>query len=310
MVGGQNGVRLRDLTLEKDGGKGMKNGFVIFLVAFGVLLTSWTAFVLKPQLQLGRLQQVAVLNSSDVYPVNRPGEAAQGLQVYRANGCAACHTEQVQQSGTTCDIFLTSTGKNPTALTEAIVSLGHLKTEFNFNNLPKTIFHHFPLLLAEMMSDKITAAGGKAEIHIVPIGADISRGWGLRHSVAEDFLYDDGVQLGNLRVGPDLAGVGARLPDVNWQLLHLYAPQSLAKDSVMPPFRYLFETKKKVNGEFSPDALNLPPAFAPAAAYEVVPTDDAKKLVAYLLSLHADVPLYDAPFTPPQPATNSAANKK
>ena len=75
----------------------MKNGFVIFLAAFVLLVTSWSAFVLAPQLQLGGAKQVAVLNSSDVYPVNRPGEANQGLQIYRANGCAACHTEQVQQ---------------------------------------------------------------------------------------------------------------------------------------------------------------------------------------------------------------------
>ena len=76
------------------------------------------------------------------------------------------------------------------------------------------------------VSDKITAAGGKAETHIVAIGADIARGWGLRQSVAEDFLYDDPVQLGSLRAGPDLANVGARLPDLNWQLVHLYAPQA------------------------------------------------------------------------------------
>ena len=64
----------------------MKNGFVIFLAAFGVLVASWCAFILGPQLQLGSAKQVAVLNSSDIYPLNRPGEAAQGLSVYRANG--------------------------------------------------------------------------------------------------------------------------------------------------------------------------------------------------------------------------------
>ncbi len=52
------------------------------------------------------------------------------------------------------------------------------------------------------------------------------------------------VQLGSLRVGPDLADVGARLPDANWQLLHLYAPQSVVKNSAMPPFRFLFEVRK------------------------------------------------------------------
>jgi hypothetical protein len=287
----------------------MKNGFVIFLAAFGVLFTSWSAFVLGPQLQLGRAKQVAVLNSADVYPTSRPGEAAQGLQVYRANGCAACHTEQVQQDGVVCDVVLTSLGKNPAAFTEVFSSFGYLKPELNSTNLPKTIFHHFNESMAEAAVGKITAAGGKAETHVVATGPDIARGWGLRHSVAEDFLYDNPVQLGSLRIGPDLAGVGARLPDANSVLQHLYAPRSTVKDSAMPPFRYLFEVKKKAGGEFSPDALNLPKEFAPAGDYEVVPKPEAKQLVAYLLSLHADVPLYDAPFTPPIASTNAPANK-
>jgi len=236
-------------------------------------------------LQLGGAKQVAVLNSSDVYPLNRPGEANQGLQIYRANGCAACHTEQVQQEGVACDVVLTAAGKNPMVVSNLISTLklkGLTEQE------------------AEAVSGKIAAAGGKVETHIFATGADIARGWGLRHSVAEDFLYDNPVQLGSLRIGPDLAGVGARLPDANWQLLHLYAPRSLVKDSAMPPFRYLFETQK-IGGAPSTDALNLSKEFAPPAGYEVVPKPEATELVAYLLSLHADMPLYDAPFTPPTP---------
>lgn len=260
----------------------MKNGFVIFLSVFAVLLFSWSAFVLGPQLQLGGAKQVPVLNSTEVYPRSRPGEANQGLQVYRANGCAACHTEQVQQDGVACEVVLSSAGKNPTAVSNLLSTL-------NLHNLSQEE--------AQAASDKITAAGGKVETRIVAVGPDIARGWGLRHSVAEDFLYDNVVQLGSFRIGPDLADVGARLPDANWQLLHLYAPKRVVKDSLMPPFRYLFETRK-IGDSPSPDALNLPPGFKPAAGYEVVPKPEAKQLVAYLLSLHADVPLYDAPFTP------------
>lgn len=260
----------------------MKNGFVIFLAAFAVLLASWSAFVLGPQLQLGGAQQVPMLNSTEVYPRSRPGEANQGLQVYRANGCAACHTEQVQQDGVVCEVVLSSAGKNPSVVSNLLSTL-------NLRGISQEE--------AQAASDKITAAGGKTETHIVAVGPDIARGWGLRHSVAEDFLYDNVVQLGSLRIGPDLADVGARLADANWQLLHLYAPQSVVKGSLMPPFRYLFETRK-IGDVPSPDALNLPQGFAPLAGYEVVPKPEAKELVAYLLSLHADVPLYDAPFTP------------
>ena len=269
----------------------MKNGFVIFVATFAVLLTSWGVFVLKPQLQLGGAGQVAVLNSSDIYPTSRPGQAAQGLQIYRANGCAACHTEQVQQDGVVCDVVLTATGKNPVAVSNLIATL-------KLDGLTEEA--------AENAGGRIGAAGGKSETHVIPTGPDIARGWGMRHSVAEDFLYDNPVQPGSVRVGPDLADVGRRLPDVNWQLIHLYAPQTV-KGSLMPPFRYLFEVRKKTGGQFSPDALNLPGEFAPADGYEVVPKPEARELVAYLLSLHSDVPLYDAPFTPPQPSTNAPA---
>ena len=110
----------------------------------------------------------------------------------------------------------------------------------------------------------------------VATGPDIARGWGRRHSVAEDFLYDDPVQLGSLRIGPDLADVGARQPDANWQLVHLYAPQSVVKDSAMPPFRYLFQVQK-IGGEPSPDALVFPKGFGPPAGYEVVPTRGSRR---------------------------------
>jgi hypothetical protein len=203
------------------------------------------------------------------------------LQVYRANGCGACHTEQVQQNGVACDVVLTSAGKNPTAVTNVISSL-------KLSGLDS--------VLANAAVDQITAAGGKAEIHITATGPDIARGWGLRRSVAEDFLYDDPVELGSVRIGPDLAGVGTRLPEANWQLVHLYAPRSEVKDSAMPPFRYLFQVKK-IGGEPSPDALIFPTGFGPPAGYQVVPTEPAQELAAYLLSLHADVPLHDAPFT-------------
>ena len=235
----------------------------------------------RAELQLGGAKQTTILKTSDVYPVGRPGEANQGLSVYRANGCAACHTEQVRQTGIACNVELMDAGKNPEAVTNLISSLV-------LTNLTKEV--------ADRAADQITAAGGKTEIHIVATGSDIARGWGMRQSVAEDFLHDQPVQLGSLRAGPDLSNIGARA-DANWQLLHLYTPQSVVKGSTMPPFRYLFEVRK-IGREPSPDALKLPPEFAPPAGCEVVPTPEAVELAAYLLSLRATAPLYDAPIAP------------
>jgi cytochrome c oxidase cbb3-type subunit 2 len=259
----------------------VKNGVLIFLAVFVALGGSWCGFVLAPELQLGGAKQTTILNTSDIYPVGRPGKANQGLSVYRANGCAACHTEQVRQTGIVCGVTLTDAGKNPEAVTNLISSL-------KLTGLTKED--------ADAASGKITAAGGKTEIHIAATGPDIARGWGMRQSVAEDYLYDQPVQLGSLRAGPDLANAGVRA-DANWQLLHLYAPKSVVKGSTMPPFRYLFEVRK-IGRESSPDALKLPPEFAPPAGYEVVPKPEARELAAYLLSLRANAPLYSAPISP------------
>jgi hypothetical protein len=66
----------------------------------------------------------------------------------------------------------------------------------------------------------------------------------------------------------------------------------------MPSFKFLFEVRKKINGETPRRRAEPAAGFAPAAGYEVVPKPEAKELVAYLLSLRADAPLYEAPFTP------------
>ena len=260
----------------------MKNGFWIFVVSGIALGGSWCGFVLAPELQLGGAKQTAVLNSTDTYPLQRTGDASLGLQVYRANGCAACHTEQVRQTGSACEVVLTGAGITPSVVTNLISSL-------KLTGLARED--------ADKIVEKITAAGGKAEIHLAAAGPDIARGWGMRQSVAEDYLYDLPVPLGSLRAGPDLSNIGVRDPDANWQLVHLYAPSAVVKGSTMPPFRYLFEFRKIGNAP-APDALQFPKDFALPAGYEVVPKPEAKQLAAYLLSLRANVPLYDAPVSP------------
>jgi cbb3-type cytochrome oxidase cytochrome c subunit len=260
----------------------MKNGFLIFLAAFIGLGGSWCGFVLAPVRQLGGAQQTTVLNSTDTYPLSRSGDATLGLQVYRANGCAACHTEQVRQTGVARTVVLTDAGKNPEAVTNLLSSL---------------VLTNLSAEHAARVAKKISAAGGQAEIRMVATGPDIARGWGMRRSVAEDYLYDLPVQPGSLRAGPDLANIGLRAPDAHWQLVHLYAPKAAVKGSAMPPFRYLFDVRK-VGAAPSPDALQLPNEYAPPAGCEVVPKPEAKQLAAYLLSLRANAPLYSAPVSP------------
>lgn len=296
----------------------MKSGFSVFLVCLVAIGASWCGFVLAPILQLGGEGQETVLNGTDTYPIQRPGDATLGLHVYRANGCAACHTEQVRQTGTVFEINLTSLGVyKPDAFSAYVRSLFVLPELASYTNainasltnlnghLPKPLFITADKDIASKMVKRLKAVSVKAELAVLATGPDMKylasggsgRGWGTRQSVAADYLYDQPVQLGSLRAGPDLSNIGVRMPDVALQLKHLYAPKSVNKDSTMPAFRYLFRVQK-IGSAPSPDALNLTGKFAPPPGYEVVPTTDAKNLAAYLVSLKANVPLMEAPFTP------------
>lgn len=202
----------------------MNYGPIIFLGIFLTIASSWLGLVLAPQLQFGRQQEIKIEETGEVYPPVRPGLALQGMEIYKANGCIYCHTQQVRTEG---------------------------------------------------------------------YGADIARNWGQRRTVTRDYLHDKPVMLGTMRTGPDLANIGVRQTSVLWHLQHLYNPQVTSKGSIMPPFPFLFE-KRKVGDAPSPDALALPKEFAPEPGFEIVPKQEAKVLVQYLLSLKANAPLPEA----------------
>lgn len=193
-----------------------------------VMSYSWYGFAYKNFTEIGKQEPVTIKGAQ--YPA-RGGFAREGQDVYRAQGCAACHTMQVRAQG--------------------------------YSDIPR---------------------------------------YGTRLSVLQDFLTDQQLFLGNVRIGPDLTNVGVRRPDAQWHHEHLYAPKSKVPGSTMPPHRYLYETRKIKGSNRSPDSLNLTGDFAPPAGYEVVPTREAQALVAYIRSLRAETSLFEAPL--PQPKTN------
>ena len=75
-----------------------------------------------------------------------------------------------------------------------------------------------------------------------------------------------------------------------WHHQHLYSPRSLNLDSDMPAYQFLYE-KRRIGGQQSADALHLRGDEAPGEGWEIVPTYDAKCLVAYLMSLNQSHPL-------------------
>lgn len=79
----------------------MNFGPLIFLGIFFTMSLSWLGLVLGPQLQLGSLFPQPNEKTGQLYPQAPAGAAHQGSEVYRANGCFYCHSQQVapKQSG-------------------------------------------------------------------------------------------------------------------------------------------------------------------------------------------------------------------
>ena len=214
--------------------------FSRFLAAlFALFLFSWIGLVVVPYIQIGKMQAVVDQESGEAYPVDSGGLIAAGREVYAANGCVTCHTQQV---------------------------------------LP-----------------------GFA-------GADIARKWGLRQSVARDYLYERPAFLGSARIGPDLSNVGLRRRDAAWHHAHLYDPRSVVRDSIMPSFKHLYEERKLV-GQTSMEALKLSERNSAREGYQIVPTSEANALVAYLMALDRShtVPEAIQEAKPDEPAPATAA---
>lgn len=110
-----------------------------------------------------------------------------------------------------------------------------------------------------------------------------------RETVPGDYAGENFAYLGVQRIGPDLSNVGYR-HDEAWHHAHLYEPTSVRGFSTMPSFRHLY-IKRKIRGQRSDEALPLSPDFPLEEGYEVVPSETAKALVGYLMTLKKDAPL-------------------
>jgi cbb3-type cytochrome c oxidase subunit I len=110
------------------------------------------------------------------------------------------------------------------------------------------------LTLAEQHGRIIYGRDGCAYCHTQQVRttlADISR-FGAP-TAAWETQYDYPQLWGTRRIGPDLARE-SNVRSYDWQLTHLYKPQSIVRDSVMPPYPYLFNGSASQPGQ---DALDL-----------------------------------------------------
>lgn len=158
--------------------------------------------------------------------------------------------------------------------------------------------NYAPLPNAEPLSEEaekgkaIFIANGCVACHTQQVrNVDMDKVWGERPSVAADyagihrtdFWRNTATLMGTERTGPDLTNVGNRQPGLDWNLVHLFNPRSVVKESIMPAYPWMFEIKD--NPEEGDVVVPVPDEFLNGRKGKVVATEEALQLVAYLQSL-------------------------
>ena len=234
-----------------------------FTLLGGLLLVfcvSLSAMVFRASDQLSGLQYIDTQSEDGIefrYPVPLLGNARYGEAVYKANGCAACHTQQVTHESVVLDVKALAGEKNHAAVQEAISRFrnvtGRDASGGAVLGLPvgewETVVNGANAADASKARNFLAAAGASVDVQVRFRGEDLTqhdllnprgRGWGKRRSVAQDYLFAEPPMLGSVRIGPDLANVGARYSrDVLMRIL--LNPKIIRKDNKMPQHRFLFE---------------------------------------------------------------------
>jgi cytochrome c oxidase cbb3-type subunit II len=158
------------------------------------------------------------------------------------------------------------------------------------NNAP--LANAEPLSKEAVKGKSIYIANGCVGCHTQQVrNVDMDKVWGERPGIPADyaaikrtdFWRNTATLMGTERTGPDLTNVGNRQPSVDWNLVHLYNPRIVVKESIMPAYPWMFVIKKEPSK--SDVIVNVPPDFLEGKQGKVVATRDALDLVAYLQSL-------------------------
>lgn len=120
---------------------------------------------------------------------------------------------------------------------------------------------------------------------------DMDKVWGSRPSLAADYANihrtdiwrNTATLMGTERTGPDLTDIGNRQPSKDWNLVHLFNPRIVVKESIMPAFPWLFAIVKEPSK--TDVVVNVPASYLNGKEGKVIATKDALYLIAYLQSL-------------------------
>ncbi len=273
----------------------MKGLYPLFAGLFGTFAFSWLGLTAIPNWQIGHLDPQSDEEGTDIYPQPPSGMVERGRRVYNANGCVYCHSQWVRPDYAGADIER-NWGVRRSAPRDYIfdrpVLIGKMRTGQDLSNEG----HRNPLgeegaapagspsssPAASPASSPGAVASASPSVAASPPAAGASPGVSPSPAAA--------APAGKASLGAEKQSSETTVDSAAWQHRHLYSPRSVAIDSNMPAYRFLYK-KQMISGERSADALQLTGDDAPKQGWEIVPTYDAQCLVAYLMSLDQSHPL-------------------
>ena len=335
----------------------MKGLAPLFLGIFGTFAFSWVGLTVIPNWQIGHLNPQSDEEGTDIYPQPQSGMFERGAHVYAANGCIYCHSQQVRADYAGADIER-GWGNRRSAprdyIFERPVFLAKMRMGQDIANIgarasaeqqsPPPAGAASPAAspaqqggspppgaspgpAASPSSATSPAPAASPATQGAAVSSPPSQASGSSPAKAASPAPPTGVAspspgaMANASPGattapsprPQVAGppwpeqtLGEPpMYSAAWHHVHLYSPRSINLDSNMPSYRFLYE-KRRIRDQRSADALQLTGSDAPPAGWEVIPTYDAKCLVAYLMALNQSHPLNDVRSAGGAPAASAA----
>jgi cytochrome c oxidase cbb3-type subunit II len=172
-------------------------------------------------------------------------------------------------------------------LTVFVALVPAMNNERNNATLPGYV----PLSDEAVKGKALFVANGCVACHTQQVrNVDMDRMWGKRPGMAADYASNERTDLwrntatlmGTERTGPDLTSVGTRQSSKEWNLVHLFNPRIVVKESIMPGYPWLFELKTEPSEK---DIIVTVPEKYRKQGGTWVANKEALQLVAYLRSL-------------------------
>ena len=322
----------------------MKGLAPLFLGIFGTFAFSWVGLTVIPNWQIGHLNPQSDEEGTDIYPMPQSGMVTRGARVYAANGCNYCHSQQVRAEYAGADIER-KWGDRRSAprdyIFERPVLLGKMRMGQDIANIgaraPKEEESPSPTGSASPAPQGAAVSSGavaSAKTASPPPGTSPSPATAPATSpgaIASKPPTSPGAASPPPSKSPTTAAAGGTSPaaaasppaagppwpeqtaglppmySAAWHHVHLYSPRGVNLDSNMPSYRFLYQTRR-ISDARSSDALQLTGSDAPPEGWEIVPTYDAKCLVAYMMALNQSHPLKEVKSAGAAPAASPAVS--